>query len=402
MAGQLTKIKIMPGVWEYERKDGTKGYYLRAKNPRTGKNEQRTVNPPKGSENGRKLSLFLSTELSKFKRELEGGISTASSKTSFVEYFEGPYTKSFRGANKTWDGYYGLYKRHIKEWMGNLKLSELNKNTLVDYFRYLEEEKQVGDSTYNAIYRLLHIVLNKAVDDDLLIKNPLNGRIVKKKNTPPKTRAMKKDELNNLIRCLENESLMWRTLYMLTICTACRRGEIIGLMWDDVDLDSDTPSIRINRSVEYVSGKGVSVVKPKTPQSKRTVYIPNLVRDLLLEMRSKLDVGFLFPSRSDIFKPMHPDSVNKHTTEMCKKYDLDHFSMHVLRRTLPTTLATHGNTDPKTLQSILGHSDIRTLLKYYVLPDDDAQKDAIKDYANMFGFDNIKFNPNFESKTGEA
>ena len=280
MAGSLTKV--MNNVWMYQRKNGTCTYYIRMMNPRTGKNEQRPAVPPKGSENGRKLTMFLNDEVSKMKRELAGGLSQSTVRTPFNDYFEGPFKSSFTGRGKTWDGYEGLYRRHIREWMGNLKLGDINKQILSDFFKYLDNEKHVGHSTYNAIYRLLHSVLNNAVYDDILLKNPLSPRGVKIKAVESKTRAMRPEELEELVRCLENEDLMWRTFYMLTISTGCRRGEMVGLMWEDVDLFSEYPCITVNHSVEYIPKKGVTVVEPKTPQSKRTVYIPGLVQDLLL------------------------------------------------------------------------------------------------------------------------
>ena len=143
------------------------------------------------------------------------------------------------------------------------------------------------------------------------------------------------------------------------------------------------PYIEILFSSEYVSHQGVKIVPTKTKKSRRTVYIPPMLVSMLKEMYLVSHEGHVFALK-DEYTCIHPDSVTRHATIMCNKYGLPHFSPHTLRRTLATTLATRSNVDPKTLQVILGHADLRTLLKFYVLPEDDVKKDAIMKYTDFF------------------
>jgi len=63
---------------------------------------------------------------------------------------------------------------------------------------------------------------------------------------------------------------------------------------------------------------------------------------------------------------------------------LKHFTPHTLRRTFATTLAIRERIDPKTLQTLMGHSDLRTLMKYYVITDNDSKKQAVVAYTKYF------------------
>ena len=128
----------------------------------------------------------------------------------------------------------------------------------------------------------------------------------------------------------------------------------------------------------------MKIVPTKTKYSKRSVFIPPVLVTLLKEMHLVSHNGFVF-SLSDENVCLHPDSVTRHATLMCKKYDLPHFTPHTLRRTLATTLATRTTVDPKIVQNILGHADIRTLMKYYILPQEDTKMDAIMEYSSFFG-----------------
>jgi len=373
----------LDNITEYVKKDGTTVYRIRRYNSRTGKSEMRTVTPPKGFENGRKLTVFLTDERNKFFREVDGGMSETNARITFSDYFMGPFKNSFTGRDKTWHDYEGLFRRHMQPYLGRLRMGDFNKQTIIGFFRYLDDEVKVGASTYNGIYRLLNSVLNNAVDDDILLKNPLNSKTIKKKEIVADTKSLSQGDLETLITCLNNEDLFWRTLFMLLISTGCRRGEIVGLRWENVHLSDDSPFIDIVHSVEYIPHEGTKLVAPKTSLSRRRVFIPEQVKEMLKGMYEECHKGFVF-SIGDPETFVHPDSVNRHATLMCKKNNITHFTPHTLRRTMATTLATRASVDPKTLQLILGHSDLRTLLKYYVLPEDDVKKEAMEKYTQFF------------------
>ncbi len=269
-------------------------------------------------------------------------------------------------------------------WLGNIKMGDINKQTMESFTAYLSKDANVGNSTYNAIIRVLKAVFNHAVEDGVMVSNPLGKKLGRMKPVVSNTEALLPADIPKIIDAVSEEDLYWRTLYLFLIATGCRRGEIVALRWDDLDLDSDYPCVYIRHSVEYIPGQPLTVVDAKTLNSRRSIYLPKMVVDPLKEMREQCDIGFVFCGKQGNEELLHPDSINTHTDRMCERRGLKHFTPHTLRRTFATTLAIREKIDPKTLQTLMGHSDLRTLMKYYVITDNDSKKQAVDAYTKYF------------------
>lgn len=284
-------------VYGYVKKDGTAVYRIRRRNPRTGKDDIRTVVPPEGCTTGRKLTAFLNDERSKFFRDIESGFNPCTARSTFREYFEGPFKNSSTVRPKIWHDYEGHMRRHTMDWLGNMRMGEINKQTMAAYLSYLRNEKKVGNSTYNAIIRVLKSVFNHAVEGGIMLANPLRGKTGKFVTVVSDTKALTPDELSDVVEVISNENLFWRTLYLFVIVTGCRRGEVVALRWEDLELDGPAPYVNINHSVEYVPGEPLMLVDTKTLNSKCSINLPQLVVDLFKEMREGCDTGFVSVER---------------------------------------------------------------------------------------------------------
>jgi len=182
-----------------------------------------------------------------------------------------------------------------------------------------------------------------------------------------------------MIECLAKEPVMWQNIIMLMLHTGCRRGEIAGLRWEDVDLIKKT--IHIRHSLVYVPQKGLNLEDAKSEMSNRDVPLFDDDVDALMIMYKDCHQGFVFRSETDPDQPLFPDSITKYVARFCKKYDLPHFSPHTLRRTMPTIMITMFKADPKTMQTLLGHSNISTTLGYYTMVSDEDRRKAIEKYG---------------------
>jgi len=90
------------------------------------------------------------------------------------------------------------------------------------------------------------------------------------------------------------------------------------------------------------------------------------------------DREFVFTFNPDPEGPIFPDSISRHLTALCDKYGLEHITPHIIRRTLPTILITKYKVDPKTLQCILGHSNISTTFGYYTVVSDEQRRRDVR------------------------
>ena len=141
-----------------------------------------------------------------------------------------------------------------------------------------------------------------------------------------------------------------------------RRGELLALRWEDLDVQNRTLSI--NKSVARQNGKLV-ISTPKTPNSIRTVLLPEDTVKLLVEEHEKHPANpYLFPSPrtgetwdADGFRRLHD--------RIIKEIGAEHVRFHDMRHTF-ATLSLKSGVDVRTLSETLGHFSAGFTLSTYV------------------------------------
>ncbi|WP_250289514.1 tyrosine-type recombinase/integrase [Frankia sp. CiP1_Cm_nod1] len=166
-------------------------------------------------------------------------------------------------------------------------------------------------------------------------------------------------------------------LFVLALTMGLRRGELLGLRWDDVDLDARTLWVR--RSAQRVSGQ-LRLVEPKTHGSRRTVPIPALAVDALERQRKRQadernkageswqNNGLVFAST--VGTPMEPRNVTRRVQQLRDGAGLPWLRLHDFRHGCATFLLASG-IEPRTVMEILGHTTVRMTMERYghVLPE---------------------------------
>ena len=131
----------------------------------------------------------------------------------------------------------------------------------------------VGHKTVLKHFIILHRIFASAVENDVLQVSPMQ----KLKRPKPRKDEIEKEaqvyteeEAKYIISCLDQESMMWKALVMFMIDSGCRRGEVVGLMWDAVDLT--TGEVKIFRNAQYTSGEGTYITTTKN-RKNRVLYL---------------------------------------------------------------------------------------------------------------------------------
>ena len=165
-------------------------------------------------------------------------------------------------------------------------------------------------------------------------------------------------------------------MYYIELATGLRRGELLGLKWDDIDLVSRT--IRVQRQVARIDGEIVEAPL-KTKNSYRTVSIGADAIEVLKEQKKKVgDSGYVFPSPNG--GPISPDSVLNMLHRVLERAGLPKIRFHDLRHTF-ATLALQNGVDIKTVSGMLGHFSAGFTLDTYAHVTTAAQREA----ANTMG-----------------
>jgi integrase len=177
-------------------------------------------------------------------------------------------------------------------------------------------------------------------------------------------------------------------LYAVAVTAGLRQGELLGLRWEDVDLEAGM--LQVRRTLSEARSGRISEA-PKSGKG-RQIRLTRMATEALrahsrvqLEERMKLaglwqDQGLVFPSQ--VGTPLSARNLQRHFKRLLERAGLTKsFRFHDLRHTCATLLLRQG-VNPKFVQELLGHADISLTLNVYshVLPDmGDAAAGAMDD-----------------------
>ena len=179
--------------------------------------------------------------------------------------------------------------------------------------------------------------------------------------------------------------------YVLALTTGLRRGELLALRWDDLDLASRQLDVR--RALQRVDGK-LRIIEPKTPTSLRTVVLSKLAVRYLQEHKKRQDAeraargdawrehGLVFAST--VGTPIEPGNVNRRWDELRSRAGLDRLRLHDLRHGCATFLLAQG-VPARAIMEVLGHAEIGVTMNTYahVLPQ--LRQEAADAIDELFG-----------------
>ena len=153
-----------------------------------------------------------------------------------------------------------------------------------------------------------------------------------------------------------------RTLLLCAVLTGMRRGELLGLRWEDIDLEGHR--IFVRRALWR--GKFVT---PKSRRSRRTIDLAPTLRAALAKLPSRFQGGLVFCSSDG--EPINPDTfAQRDWPRVLRRAELRRIRFHDLRHTYASLLIAQG-AHPKYIQTQLGHASIQTTLDRYghLMPD---------------------------------
>ena len=239
-----------------------------------------------------------------------------------------------------------------------------------------------GEGLSDRMVRGCHAIcrkgLEKAVADGLIRINPAIGC----KLPPKKAGEMKvltKEEMQRFI--LQAKADGYFELFILELCTGMRRGEIVALQWDDINMQ--TGALHISRQATTVKGK-IHISVPKTKSSVRTIIRPPDIVKILAEYKKTVNSRWMFPSPIKEDSPRHPSAVLNILYRTLAKAECKNIRFHDLRHTFATTALANGM-DVKTLSVMIGHISSETTLNIYTHITDNMQRSAANKIEQGFG-----------------
>ena len=302
--------------------------------------------------------------------QIDRGIPFDTSKLTVAEYLD-QWFRTYVVPNtrpRTAEGYEGILRNHLKPHIGQMHLAKLQPADIQAMeSRILESGR--SPTTVQHIHRVLHTALKHAVKWGLLWRNPAEAVDRPKVETA----EIQIPGVNEVLAILEaSKTTSYHAAYHLMAFTGCRRGECLGLRWEDVDLDRN--QLSIVQTIQRVNQMGIVTQPPKSKKSRRSIAIDPTTIEVLrahkvrqLEHRLRLgdawmERGLVFPGSQG--EPLDPSTLTHTWRKLTTIAEVQKVRLHDLRHFHASLLLREG-THPKVVQERLGHSTISTTLDTY-------------------------------------
>ena len=304
------------------------------------------------------------TALANLIRAQETGLDLAAAKLTVAAYLDRWLDVSKQRVKpRTHFRYAQLVRLHVKPALGAAQLTKLRPLHIEELYGALRERGLSG-TTVLQIHRILHAALAQAVRWQLLERNPADA-VTAPRKTAREAASLGAREIPKLLEEVRGKSVELPTL--IALGTGMRLGEVLGLRWQDVDLDGATARVRqtLQITMEFDT--------PKSHRSSRTLTLPAFLVETLRRHRKaqnerRLMLGEcwheldLICDRADGL-PLRPDTVSKQFRTIARAAGLP-ISFHGLRHTHASLMLAAG-TDLKVTSARLGHSSISITADLY-------------------------------------
>mgnify|MGYP004536548943 FL=1 len=234
--------------------------------------------------------------------------------------------------------YHSAIDHHIIPKLGGVKLEKLTMLQIQQFYNELLKSGRVQKKNQPELkehglsprmVQCVHVVLNKAlehaVEEKLILANPAKKCKIPK-NTRKEMKILPEALIGPYLSAAKEHGIL-APMY-LELTTGLRRGELLALRWEDLDVQNRTLSI--NKSVARQDGKLV-ISTPKTPNSIRTVLLPEDTVKLLVEEHERHPANpYLFPSPRT-GETWDPDGFRRLHDRIIKEIGAEHVRFHDMR-----------------------------------------------------------------------
>ncbi len=275
--------------------------------------------------------------------------------------------------------YKGYIQNHIKPYIGSIPLNQLTSLDLQKLYKKLlnngrverkeskEQPKGLSAKTVRNINQVISSAMEFAKSQKLIRNNPTDGCSLPKAEHK-EMQTLSAEQLSAFFTEAKESGVY--EFYYIALATGLRRGELLGLKWQDIDFENGI--LHIHRQVSRIDGEVVEAPL-KTKNSYRNVAIGADAVEILKAQKEKMQSDYVFPSPTG--GPISPDSVLHMLHRVLNRAGLPKVRFHDLRHTF-ATLALQNGVDVKTVSGMLGHYSAGFTLDIYAHVTTTAQKQA--------------------------
>ncbi len=316
-------------------------------------------------------------------------------------------------ANKIQDGieentissYRSNITNHIVPVIGNCKMDDVTTPMINDLQRNFHASGK-SIASRKKLFNILSGIFEMAYKDGTITDNPMlkanRPKQVKGENIQSEAeKAYTAEELKHILDCVSKEPLKWQVFINIAVDTASRRGEIVALKWEDIDLKNGIVTFRYNGQVSTADGANERITKKEEAwrSKKSTVYCeiqyktesgivyttsPKggriarkvISRDTIALLKQyqreqkalckkrRCITPWVFTQEDDITKMMFPTTPTDYFDNFGKRYNILNFHPHILRHTA-ASIALREGSDLASVSGLLAHADVAITARTY-------------------------------------
>lgn len=285
------------------------------------------------------------------------------------------------------------YKQSLKRpaaVFGEMKMEDIDYLTVKKFITDLQatqrsnkNKKPLAHGTIVTYYTTLHTIFESAVENGVIEQNPMQ-RMKKPKARKDEIQkeavVYSESEIAYIMDCLNKEPLKWKAMVLFMIDSGCRRGEVAGLKWEEIDFK--TGRVNICRNAQYTKEKGVYISTPKSHKSREIIINKPVLlvlkewkrqQTLLYFVQGKPTDGYCFTQNEG--ELLNPNTITGYIRDFGKRYNLPGMHPHALRHTMATLSIANG-ADVVSVSKKLGHCNPSVTLNIYSHANEEAQRRA--------------------------
>ena len=310
------------------------------------------------------------------------------------------------------------YERYVKEAIGNYLLKDIKTIHIQRIYNQMYHDG-LSLGTIQIVNSILNNLLSQAVKNDYLMKNPCLGAVLPKISKKER-RVLTFYEQTVFLNAIHGD--FYEALYKIALCTGLRIGELSGLTWDDIDFDNNTLSVNKTLLYQRDYHSGEYSFRYQTPKSGTSTRILPLIPDAVRILKKhKKEQRLYAASNCRIWQPavglenlvfttrkgtpLQEAYVIKRLASVTRKMNLiealaakkegrnafifENITPHTLRHSFATRAFEYGLA-PKTVQELLGHSNMNITMDLYTHVTYETKKREMKKLSDMLKTDTMK------------
>jgi len=263
----------------------------------------------------------------------------------------------------TYIGYEVRVRQDILPVLGHHKLAQLQPHHVEEWLR---GQRATGHAprTIQYAHAVLRAALEHALRQGLVHRNVaklVEGVRVER----PEVEPLEPETVNAVLAAAQDDP--WAAFYIVAIATGLRRGELLGLQWEDVNLEAG--EVRVRAQVQHGERTDLKRVKGRRIIPLAPMAVEALSRHRVAQLEQRLragtawqEHGLVFPSA--VGTPMNPSNLWRHTQALLRRAGIPHHHLHLYRHTF-ASLHLAAGADLHEVSKLLGHSGVQITSDVY-------------------------------------